>query len=130
MNISGRDSTNITLYDWTTTTSGDTLTFNSIPSDALLTLYPEAPEAIPINNNVVQTCPVHGETPNILSLNFPDHGINEDYCLICLRDAIRKILTPLNEGGGEIPQKPQKPGISISRYEIAKDSSNNKEKVA
>ena len=120
MNMPDGDSTIITTsYDWAT--SGYNLTandWNFIRTEAPIDVQATGTE---INFSPL-SCPVHGQNPNTLSFNFPEHGINEDYCLICLRDALRKILTPLNEGGGEIRQQPKEPGISISRYEIAKDS--------
>lgn len=78
-----------------------------------------------------RSCPIHGDLGGYhMSFNFPEHGINETYCLICLRDALRKIMNPLDEGGGEVPQEPKEPGVSFSRYDIAKQSDDEDERVA
>ena len=103
------------FYDRSSNWSGLTIASNNVPIVPVLQFeYATSLE-----------CPVHGtvEIPT-LNFNFPELNIDETYCIICVRDALRKILTPLNEGGGEIPPPPKELGVSISRYDIA---TNNKE---
>ena len=64
-------------------------------------------------------CPIHGDIQNTFNFNFPDHGVDETYCLICLSEMLRKVLMPLEEGGERKPEVKRESGFSISRYDIA-----------
>ena len=106
---------------YNTYTSGGPLMMNDF-----ITATPDTFTAsLRINNQTSYYCPIHGPIgAHVMSFDLP--GVNETYCIMCMRDLLRKSLIPLNEGGGMIEKSPGESGVS--RYEIAKQS-ETKEKI-
>lgn len=63
---------------------------------------------------VVRRCPIHDPVSEIISFDLPDVGaVNESYCIQCVRDLMRRHLTPIDAIG---PMR--------SRYDLLKRLKN------
>ena len=81
--------------------------------------------SISISGEATIRCPVHGSIAGAetLHLKFPE-GIDEKYCLRCLRDQLRKTVAPLGEA--MILPSDSSSITTLSRYEILKRENNEK----
>ena len=112
--------------------SDATITITSSDSDYYyvnLNSYSGSGNILRLNDSTqsYHPCPIHGSHPtDTISINLPDSDILETYCLHCIRDLLRKHITPLGEKSDIIPPvNPQEPGGRFSRYDIVKNQGKN-----
>ena len=79
-----------------------------------------APSSVRLSISNQYNCPEHGPVVETISFNFPP-DINEVYCTRCMRDVLRKFITPLNNTGTKSPEPiPEQPINLKSRYDLIK----------